>query len=203
MQYLWHDNMWHHPNVWKQCDWEIHCCILQELQWCWRYSSLHELYPPRYQVSAVLRQTALLRPLNALIILTIEWLDTMSHYWREFFSSVKLQNVTRASVDSVVGSENFWENYAFRRIRQRRELEMFRWRPVDQLPALFIIQPYMQARLCHRDKSVCEGLSTSCSRAPSDIKAVPKHCTCQPLSSLLHAAAKTKCPPARFFFFFF
>lgn len=39
----------------------------------------------------------------------------------------------------------FWLNYSFRRTRQKRELEMFRWRPVDQPAALFFYYPAMHA----------------------------------------------------------
>lgn len=168
-----------------------------------------QLYPLLDHVSTTLIQTALLCPLNTWINSWIEWLATIRHTWREFFPSHETPDCHQSLFFvSVVGSKisfffPVWLNYSFRRTRQKRELEMLRWRPVDQPAALFIIPPYMQGRLCHGDESVCEGPSASCSRAPSDIKAVPKHCTCQPLSTLLHAAAKTKCPPARFFFFFF
>lgn len=52
--------------------------------------------------------------------------------------------------------------------------------------------------------SPCEGLCSSHSRTPSHIKAVPKHCTCQPLSSAPYAA-KHECknpnaPRPGFFF---
>lgn len=55
---------------------------------------------------------------------------------------------------------------------------------------------YVRAWHCQRDTSPCEGLCMNSSRTPSDIKAVPKHCTCQPPSS-----AKTQMPWGYFFFF--
>lgn len=81
-----------------------------------------------------------------------------------------------------------------------------RWRAAQQLCCFDYLLP-ITALLCISPavstwQPPCEGLCRSGSRTPSDIKAVPKHCSCQPPSSAPYAAKheceNPKCPAARF-----